>query len=54
MTSTFETTGLMVGALPLNTMDFCEIFPTAPFPKATRWIPEDANWFFLMMVVERA
>ena len=54
MTSTFETTGLILGALPLNTRDFFESAAVSPFLKATRWTPEDDNWLFLMIVVERA
>jgi len=54
MTSTFEAIGLSWGALPLNTRDFFDSFTASPFVKATRWTPEDDNWLFLMMVVERA
>lgn len=54
MTSTFEILGLTLGALPLNTRDFLERAVVSPFLKATRWTPEDDNWLFLMMVVERA
>lgn len=56
MTSTFEILGLTLGALPLNTRDFFESLALAicPLLKAARWTPEDDNWLFLMMVVERA
>jgi hypothetical protein len=40
--------------LPLNTRDFFDTFAASPLVKATRWTPEDDNWLFLMMVVERA
>jgi hypothetical protein len=54
MTSTFENVGLTLGALPLNTRDFLESAAVSPFLKAILWTPEDDNWLFLMMVVERA